>query len=172
MLLSNASSSAAPRPKSLSFACHAQSAVRPVTNVALVPIGAEVALDDFAARLAAALSATGPTLRLSSARLDSLIGMRGAARLDRDAPRRSRLLAWLDEQEARHRFILFEADPSPSNWTRRCIRQADEILLVAPAAADPEPCAIEAGYQYASQKLTEMREDGTLAALTGAASTP
>ena len=133
----------------------AASVARPVTNVALVPIGAEAALGDFATRLAGALSAMGPTLRLSSARLDGLIGMRGAAQLDRDAPRRSRLVAWLDEQEARHRFILFEADPSPSNWTRRCIRQADEILLVAPAAADPEPCAIEAEILQAAEGVAD-----------------
>jgi hypothetical protein len=54
-----------------------------------------------------------------------------------------KLAAWLDAQETKYRFVLYEADPSVSSWTRRCLRQADLILLVGQAASDPTPSEIE-----------------------------
>jgi NTE family protein/lysophospholipid hydrolase len=48
-----------------------------------------------------------------------------------------RLIAWLDEQEALHRFTLYEAAASVSPWVERCLRQADLIVLVAQAGTDP-----------------------------------
>ncbi|MDA0350957.1 MAG: cyclic nucleotide-binding domain-containing protein [Chloroflexi bacterium] len=38
------------------------------------------------------------------------------------------LIAWLAEQEASHRYVLYEGDTDLGMWTRRCIRQADRIL--------------------------------------------
>jgi NTE family protein/lysophospholipid hydrolase len=49
----------------------------------------------------------------------------------------------LNEQEARHRFIVLEADVEGTPWTARCLRQADEILLVARATARPGQHVIE-----------------------------
>jgi predicted acylesterase/phospholipase RssA len=80
-----------------------------------------VPLPEVAARLAAALARIGPTLHLSSARIDRDLGTD-----------ESRLGAWIDEQEACHSFLLYEADPAPgiTAWTRRCLRQADRVLVV------------------------------------------
>ncbi|MGI9120411.1 MAG: hypothetical protein ACR2G7_09890 [Acidimicrobiales bacterium] len=39
--------------------------------------------------------------------------------------------------------MLFEADPAPTNWTRRCLRQADRVLLVARAGDPPGPGRVE-----------------------------
>lgn len=47
-----------------------------------------------------------------------------------------KLLEWLQLAEQEHRLVLYLADNSwQSPWTRRCIRQADCILVVAPAEA-------------------------------------
>ncbi|MBN1418272.1 MAG: cyclic nucleotide-binding domain-containing protein [Planctomycetes bacterium] len=123
----------APRPKA-----------RAAGTIAFVPAGPDVPLESLVDRLANALPAFGPALRLSAAGCDRLLGMPGAAQLAPDAPRSLRLEAWLDEQEARHRFVLLEADASASNWTRRCLRAADRVVLVARAGADPSPGPIEA----------------------------
>ena len=117
---------------------------RPATNLALVPAGPDIPLSDFAGRLSSALAGAGSVLRLGGEELDRLVGMRGAARMPEDAPQNCRLAAWLDEQEATHRFVVYEADPHVSAWTRRCIHQADQIFLVASAGGDPAPGEVEA----------------------------
>jgi lysophospholipid hydrolase len=50
----------------------------------------------------------------------------------------------LNSQEAQAQFVIYETDLTPSAWTRRCIEQADRVLLVAQADAPPELNAIEA----------------------------
>jgi NTE family protein len=47
-----------------------------------------------------------------------------------------RQLAWLDEQEARHAMQVLVADREDTDWTRLCIRHADQVLLVADADAE------------------------------------
>jgi predicted acylesterase/phospholipase RssA len=53
------------------------------------------------------------------------------------------LASWLEEQEARHRFLVYETEAGDSPWTRRCIRQADRILGVPAASDDPVPLGVE-----------------------------
>ena len=116
---------------------------RQVTSLALLPLDAGVPAERVAAGLTAALGALGPTLHLTSQSFDRLTGVPGAAGLGPDAPRAARLTAWLDEQEARHRFILFQADAAPTPWTRRCLRHADQVLLLGLASGDPAPGSVE-----------------------------
>jgi len=94
--------------------------------VAVTSTREEVPLPEVAARLAAALSRIGPTLHLSSQRIDPAL-----------ASNENRLGSWIDEQEARHSFLLYEADPGLTSWTRRCLRQADRVLVVAIAEGEP-----------------------------------
>jgi len=111
--------------------------------IAVLGIGASPSTADFAARLVQALGHIGPTLHLSSERIDALLNQPGIADAGRDHMAGMRLTAWLDEQESRYRFLVCETDASASGWTLRCLRQADEILLVAPVGSVPEPSAAE-----------------------------
>jgi NTE family protein len=43
----------------------------------------------------------------------------------------------LDEIEAAHDFVLLAGDATPTDWTQRCARHCDELLLLADAAAEP-----------------------------------
>ena len=110
-----------------------------VANVAVVPARPELPATEFAARLAAALSAHGSTLHVNSARIDDLVGLPGAAQATERDALGARVAAWLDEQESALRFVVYEADAVDSPWTRRCIRQADRVLLVAPADGGGDP---------------------------------
>ncbi len=105
---------------------------------ALVPAGASVPVADFARRLAGALAAYGATLHVNRARLDGWLGA-GVADASPDGVANCRMVAWLSEQESHYRYLLYEADAAPSNWTSRCIRQADRVLILAEANADPQP---------------------------------
>ncbi len=113
-------------------------------TVALLPASPGVLLDDVAVRLRDALDEVGAALLLSSERVDALLGVPGIAQLGRADAGYFRLTAWLDEQEARHRFVLYQADPEPTPWTRQCLQHADHILIVADASADPAPGPAEA----------------------------
>lgn len=50
---------------------------------------------------------------------------------------------WLNSLEAKFDFIFYIADQTLTDWTRKCIRQADAILLVAVAGAPVEPNSTE-----------------------------
>lgn len=41
-----------------------------------------------------------------------------------------RLTSWLAQQEDQHKISLYQCDLAVSVWTKRCIRQADCILIV------------------------------------------
>jgi predicted acylesterase/phospholipase RssA/CRP-like cAMP-binding protein len=111
----------------------------PVTTFALVPISRGVELGDFAARLTAALGRFGDAMRLSAAEVDRRLRSPGAADSAPDGPDDLRVMTWLGEQEALHRFLVYECDPAAPAWSARAVRQADRVLLVADASADPRP---------------------------------
>ena len=118
-------------------------ATHTVLNVAVLPAGPDVPLHDFTQRLVGMLAHVSKTLHLNSERLDCLLGMPGVAQTPEHNPNNIRLAAWLDEQETKYQTIIYETDRSVSAWTRRCLQQADQILIVAQAAAPPEPGEIE-----------------------------
>jgi lysophospholipid hydrolase len=132
-------------------------------TIALVALDRDLPLPAVAARLAGALGALGPTLHLGSARLDALRGRPGLAETPEDHPADVALVAWIGEQEARHRFVLYEADPDASGWTRRCARQADRVVLVARASASPAAGAVESAIRAeaprARVELLLLQED-------------
>jgi lysophospholipid hydrolase len=113
----------------------------PVITIALVPASPHVALGEVAARLVAALQETGTALHLTSTSVDASLGRPGASQVpDRDG---GRLVQWLAQHERDYRYVVYEADRDASPWTERCLRQADRILLMADATADPAPGEIE-----------------------------
>ena len=104
--------------------------------LAVVAASRDAPLAGFCASLCRVLEKEGPVLHLSAARLNAVLGADAEAAV-LSAEQRGRLLAWLNAQEVRHRFIVLEADVDGTNWTGRCLRHADEILLVARASAEP-----------------------------------
>jgi len=113
----------------------------PVT-IALLPVTGGVALREFADSLAAQLTAQlkrpGRIAVIDAAALDRALGEPGAAEGDAaDAALNRRISLELDHIEAEHDFVLLVSDDRPSAWTRRCCRHADELLLLADAAAAP-----------------------------------
>jgi predicted acylesterase/phospholipase RssA/CRP-like cAMP-binding protein len=100
-------------------------------TIAVVPLDDGSSTRALASRLARALSSSGPTLHLD------------AKHLPPGEPFAIEAVRWLSEQEAAHRYVVYEADPGPTAWSERCVRQADRILLVAGAGGTPEPHDLE-----------------------------
>jgi NTE family protein/lysophospholipid hydrolase len=122
----------------------ASAAVQSVTTIAVVPGHRAVTRTRFAGLLAQALTkCDGTAFHLNSRSIDRYLG-ESAARTPFNSPGNSRIVNWLNDQEERHRYILYECDPEASVWTQRCLRQADLVLIVHPAECAPAPGEIEA----------------------------
>ena len=106
-----------------------QSNVRPfrrsysVKTFAVLPAGEVAPTAEFVERLSHALNEIGPTLRIDRTTAEQAVGSSDMSD--------SRVVHWLNEQEAKFAFLIYETDLEPSPWTSRCIRQADRILSVA-----------------------------------------
>ena len=126
--------------------------------VAVLAAGTGNATANFTERLVRALERIGPTLHLSAQRLDTLLNRPGITEVDEEDAAGIRLTAWLDEQESHHQFLIYETDGTASLWTRRCLRQADEILLVAEAASDPTPGTVERALLGGKDAISKARQ--------------
>ena len=72
---------------------------------------------------------------LDAQNLDADAVLRRVALSGEEGAQGLRLETWLAERESGHRFVLYQADAQPSPWTRRCLRHADHVLLVAHASS-------------------------------------
>ena len=98
---------------------------------------------DFSRSLAKQLSAFGKTRLITSSVMDEHLGLAGASHAPRsDYERSHRVTVELDKIEAENRFVLLVADDTQTEWTKRCKRHCDELLMVADANQPPHihPC--------------------------------
>jgi NTE family protein len=109
---------------------------------AILPLGKDVPVRAFARRLQAALDASGSALHLHAGTLEECMGHQALDSLEHDL-NDQRIVGWLNDREARHDFTVYEADSTITPWTERCIRQADQLILVGRAGSDPAPSEIE-----------------------------
>jgi NTE family protein len=126
----------------------------PVT-VALLPASGGVDVAQFARELAAALAAHGRVAVLDAAAVDAAHPPRpAAAAADEDA----RVALAVDAVEANHDFVLLLAGSEADPWARRCVRHADEILLVADATQAPVLGALEQAVLLEGQARLEAAQ--------------
>jgi NTE family protein len=88
---------------------------------AIVPNSIEIDVANLATRLVAEFTRAGRT------------------ELVWDARASTHTASWFNRIEELNDYVVYVADPSASGWTRQCCRQADVILLVAPAGSDSKP---------------------------------
>ncbi|MGH8663354.1 MAG: patatin-like phospholipase family protein [Burkholderiales bacterium] len=109
-----------------------------LSTVCVVPAVPGGRIGKFCERLARALDAIGPTLHVTRSAAGGALA-EGANELARGGGEDTRLLAWLNAQEERYAYVLYEADEADPAWSRLCERQADRIVLVARAGDDTPP---------------------------------
>lgn len=127
----------------------------PPTTLALIPATAEVNLAELVNQLAAAMRPYGAVLTLTRGAVDAHFGQKRVADVAAHHPLHLLLVDWLNQQEAAHRYILYVGDSTWSEWTRRCLAQADRILVVVNTAADPTPTLVEEAI-YASPRQAAL----------------
>jgi hypothetical protein len=102
-----------------------------VVTIALIPTGNNFLLTDFSRRLAEALLGHGPTLLLNSDLVGEYLSSKDIAQTPLADPDNLSITSWLNHQESAYRYILYQSDSELSEWTKRCLRQADRVLLVS-----------------------------------------
>ena len=112
-------------------------------DIVLVPLTPDVPLADFTQTLAAVLEKTGPTLVLDNQRVDNALGIPGVSQTPENDPENIRLVAWMNEQEKKYKFTLYETNVMNTPWTRRSLRQADHIVFVGRAWGSPGLSEVE-----------------------------
>ncbi len=114
-----------------------------VRTIALVPAQDDAPLDDVIRLLQQELRGWGKVTTLDSGEVERRFGGQGAAQSGRDDALWSALTYWLNEVEAAHEYTLLVTDSGLTEWTRRCLGQADQVVVVANALSDHEPGPVE-----------------------------
>jgi predicted acylesterase/phospholipase RssA/CRP-like cAMP-binding protein len=135
-------------------------------SVAVVPITSGIDVRTFISDLTAAL---GPDARrVTSAQIDEELGREGIAQISDDDVGTLRLAYHLEELENHHPHLVYEIDDGFTSWSRRALRWADHILLVADAEADPQPGQLEqdlwaliASHHHPKVSLALLHPSGT-----------
>lgn len=128
-------------------------AVRCSRSFALLPAGPGIDVDAFADEFCKALPA--PTLdvaRIDRASVDSALGA-GTADTPTGGRNEERLIEWLQAQELAHSHLVYVGGRQPGEWSRRCMRQADRVLVLAWLPDDPQAAAV----------IAELRASGVRA---------
>ena len=130
----------------------------PVT-LGLLPVSDGIDLRGFSQRLAAQLAPIGRVCVLDSAALDGALGEAGAANGNAgNVALNRRISLLLDSIEAEHEFLLLLGDDTATEWTRRCSRHCDELLLLADATQAPALHRIETDCLMQRSPHTEAAE--------------
>jgi NTE family protein len=137
---------------------------RPV-NLCLLPITDGIDVSGLAYALARKLSFGNRVLVISRDTLPNGNGS-GIAGSDLTAEQYHQFAEWLDEIESSHEFLIFIAAPRPCEWTRRCIRGSDEVVLLARAELAPtlhpvESCLDDADSGAAVRRTLVLLHDET-----------
>lgn len=106
----------------------------PPATLAFCRAGSSPHIPQFIRALQLALAQAGPI-----GSLDSTAAIAALGSLDDE----EKLIEWLHEQEASHNFLFYIADDGLTEWTNVCLRQADQVLMIAGYGADPSLNAVE-----------------------------
>jgi NTE family protein len=103
-----------------------------IDTIAIVPARPDVSIGEFCRDVSAALGAHGSVAFLSHNDLES-------RHLElEDGTDSVAVSEWLDREETQHTFVVYAADAEITPWSKRCLRQAD-LVIVAAGATDEGP---------------------------------
>nr|CAD2186898.1 unnamed protein product [Meloidogyne enterolobii] len=100
---------------------------RNLHTIAIFPATFDVPLVAFTCELYHALSVTTKIIRLSSKFVVERLGVEAVMLRKADFS----LMHWLNSQEDTYQLVIYECDYTATNWSRRCLSQADAIIVIA-----------------------------------------
>ncbi len=123
--------------------------------IAILPANANVPVDDFVHNLTGSLAKITNILLLTPETLDQALGA-GMAQTPQRGTDNSRIAGWLSQQEGKYDLLLYQADSELSAWSKRCVRQADRVLIVAQANDNPQPGQVESDLLGGGNPYTKL----------------
>jgi lysophospholipid hydrolase len=108
-----------------------------LSTVAIIGSNESCPVEAFSKQLEKAVENICATARLTS---DRIIKKLGPAAFDQYE---YQLTSYLGTMEEVHRLVMYQCDDKVNAWTRRCIRQADAVLIVAKADSKPQVGELE-----------------------------
>lgn len=139
---------------------HGQESPARIGAIAIVPHGSGDEAAAFARRLAAALESMESTTIVDAARARRELHADGGDELAQKAA--------LDTLELTHACVIYLAEHAATPWSRRCARQADTIMVVAPFDGETTPGPVEAWLTRESDPLLRPRVELVLLHADGA----
>lgn len=130
---------------------------RPKT-ICLLAVTEGVDANAFGEELVSYLERWGVVLLETSRRIDERFGAGTAQSTAAEPDAHHTLTMWLDDIEFWHEYVIFGADAGDSEWTRRAIRHADHILLLARADAPVALHALEEKYLAGANAITAAQQ--------------
>ncbi len=106
---------------------------RRVHSFAVIPATPDADAPLVARELHAALGAWSEALLIDAAYVDRELGAGHAQARVGAGVENTRVVEMLNRAEADHESLVYLADANPDPWARRCMRQADRILMVVDA---------------------------------------
>lgn len=125
-----------------------------VANITLVPISKDIKLSHFAHLLETQMADNVKVLNLTSGYVNQVLNDDNISSASAKSNLYHHFSNWLEDREYENDFLIFQADFEPTEWTKRCLRQADEIILIGDASQLPELTELEKELLSGDQKLT------------------
>jgi NTE family protein len=122
-------------------------------TLAVIPASPHLPVMTLAEGLVRRLSGWPDARLITAAHVDATLGPGASQTSLSDAEGSTRLAAWMNELEGRHRYLVYAADSDRDTWALRCLHNADRVLVLTEASARPRPVRV----------LQELRSLGLLA---------
>jgi len=106
-----------------------------VLTMVLLAAADTMPLPAIVEKLGQSLQKVGPTMVLTRSFVESQFGTMD----DANAETAQQLTQWLGEHETEHQIMMYVDDGQNMAWTRRCLRQADKIVVVVDTAVSTAP---------------------------------
>jgi NTE family protein/lysophospholipid hydrolase len=110
----------------------------PAATIVFVPPNKDSLFSNFIREISTKLGKIEPTFHLNQEIFNRQFGT-GAAQTLFESDDNNKIVSWLQDLEIKYRYIIYEADAEFSQWTLRCLRQADRVILINEFSEDPRP---------------------------------
>ncbi|TSD95319.1 cyclic nucleotide-binding domain-containing protein [Skermania sp. ID1734] len=131
---------------------------------AVIPSSGDVPVRVLAETMVHRLSGWPAARLITAEHVDAALG-EGTARAPlSDVEASARINDWLDDLDRRHDYLVFAADSGRDAWATRCLHNADRVLVLAEAIANPMPIPalseLQANGMAAPVELVLLRPEG------------
>lgn len=110
---------------------------RNVHNFAVIAASDNIDSKAFAQALADALAMHSGTVLVNESFVDAELGQGTAQKHFTDGEINARVMTLLSAIEDEHRYLVYDAGREAGAWARRCMRQADRVIVIANSTSLP-----------------------------------